>query len=136
MIAFDADVLIYAAAEGHQLGERVRALLEDDQLARVGSTLLLPEVMARPVAQDPTSKEVAALAGILSRVDLLPLDAGTARLAVALGARYGLRAADATHLATAVAAGADTFLTNNSRDFSRDIKEVAVVHPGDLPAAS
>ena len=35
------------------------------------------------------------------------LDEATARLAVALAVKYGLRAADAAHLATAVASGAD-----------------------------
>ena len=42
-------------------------------------------------------------------------------------------AADATHLATAVAAGADRFITNNQRDFPQTIEEIDVVYPADLP---
>lgn len=135
MIAFDADVLIYAAAGGHPLGRRVLALLEDEELTRVGSTLLLPEVLTKPMVADPVSEEVEALLGVLSRLELLPLDGATARLAVILGARHGLRAADAAHLATAVAAGAQTFLTNNHRDFGRGIAEVDVVYPANLSGA-
>jgi hypothetical protein len=40
-------------------------------------------------------------------------------LAATLGAAHGLRATDAVHLATAVSAGADRFITNNSSDFRR-----------------
>jgi len=54
-------------------------------------------------------------------------------LATALGARHRLRVADAVHLATAVAAGADRFITNNTRDFSKAITEIDIVTPEDLP---
>jgi predicted nucleic acid-binding protein len=50
-----------------------------------------------------------------------------------LAAKYRLRAADATHLATAVNLGADRFITNNQRDFPRSIVEVQVTYPADLP---
>ncbi|MEO6121798.1 MAG: PIN domain-containing protein [Acidimicrobiales bacterium] len=136
--AFDADVLIYAAVRGHALGRRVRALLADPATnpetgrAGVGSVLLLPELLARPVRED-ASAELAALEALLGRLDLRPVDEATAELAVALGASYRLRAADAVHLATAVGAGADRFLTNNRRDFRKTILEIEVTYPADLP---
>lgn len=133
MIAFDADVLIYAAAEAHPLGRRIVPLLLEEEEVRIGSVLLLPEVLSKPVREDPRSPETMALVSVLSRLELRPVDEPTARLAVALGARHGLRAADATHLATAVAGGAGHFLTNNSRDFPHSITEIDVVHPADLP---
>lgn len=77
--------------------------------------------------------ELEALTGLLARLDLVPLDEVTAELAVALEASYNLRAADAVHLATAVAAGADRFLTNNRSDFPKAITEVAITYPADLP---
>jgi len=137
MDAFDADVLIYAAVPGHDLGERVLALFlaestgDDAPLAGVGSTLLLPEVLTRPT-RDGREDEIATLAGLLARIDLRPVDEETATLAVALGSAYGLRSADAVHLATAVMAGADRFLTNNSRDFPRSVEETVVTYPADL----
>jgi predicted nucleic acid-binding protein len=139
--AFDADVLIYAAVEGHPLGTRVRALLPDPPPepqaapAGVGSVLLLPELLAKPL-REGADGEVAALAGLLGRLELLPMDEATAELAVALGATYGLRAADAVHLATAVGAGADRFVTNDERDFPRSIEEIDVTYPRDLPDPS
>jgi predicted nucleic acid-binding protein len=53
-------------------------------------------------------------------------------MAVGLGATYGLRAADAVHLATAVAAGAERFITNNARGFPLEIAELAVTYPQSL----
>ncbi len=133
--AFDADVLIYAAAAGHPLGARVAALFTDADGAVVGtgSVLLLTEVLTKPMRADPDSDETATLLSLLSRLELHPLDEPTARLSLALAVSYGLRAADAAHLATAVAAGAQRFLTNNRKDFSQTITEIDIVYPDELP---
>jgi predicted nucleic acid-binding protein len=136
--AFDADVLIYAAVPGHPLGRRVRALLPEDPRedpdvpAGVGSVLLIPELLARPT-RTGADDELAALSGLLSRLELVPVDGATAALAVALGAAYGLRVADAVHLAAAVGVGADRFITNDQRDFPKSITEIDVTYPTDLP---
>ena len=135
MDCFDADALIYAAVRGHPLGQRVAALFrraEPGALAGAGSVLLLPEVLSKPL-RDGTPEEVRALAGLLARLDLRPADRATAELATALSSRYRLRAADATHLATAVGLGADRFITNNQGDFPTAITEVRITYPADLP---
>lgn len=137
MDAFDADVLIYAAIPDHRLGRRVRALFPDDPttttgaVAGIGSVLLIPELLTKPV-RDGDEAEVRALAALLGRLDLRPTDEATARLATSLGAAYGLRALDAVHVATAVAAGADRFITNNSSDFAKAIDEIEVTYPSEL----
>jgi len=134
--AFDSDVLIYAIAIGHPAGERVAALLSVDGgdeggLLGVGSVLLLPEVLSTPL-REAVLTEVAALRRFLARLDLRPVDAAIAELSVTLGAAYGLRAADAIHLATAAHAGADRFITNNRGDFPKSIGEVAITYPDEL----
>jgi predicted nucleic acid-binding protein len=133
--AFDADVLIYAAVRGHPLGTRVAALFaeEDAGTAGVGSVLLLSEVLAKPMRENPESDEVAALLSLLSRLDLRPLDEATARLALVLAVSYRLHAADAAHLATAISAGAAHCLTNNRKDFPQTITEIGIVYPDELP---
>ena len=136
MDAFDADVLIYAAVPGHPLGEQVAALFRSATPATavgLGSVLLLPEVLGRPL-RDGAVDEVRILAALLARLDLRPVDRATAELATALSSRYRLKAADATHLATAVDMGADRFITNNKRDFPPAITEIQVTYPADLPA--
>lgn len=138
MDAFDADVLIYAAVPGHALGRRIRRLFPDGAttttgaVAGIGSVLLIPELLSKPM-RDGADSEVEALAALLGRLDLRPVDEHLAQLAVALGSAHRLRAADALHLATAVAAGADRFITNNSSDFPKTISEIEVTYPGDLP---
>jgi predicted nucleic acid-binding protein len=138
MDAFDADVLIYAAVPDHPLGRRVAALFTraarsaGDRPDGVGSTLLLPEVLGKPL-RDGTAHEVRALAGLLARLDLRPLDNATAELATVLCGSYRLRAADAAHLATAISVGADRFITNNQKDFPTTITQIQVTYPEDLP---
>lgn len=134
MDAFDADVLIYAATPGHPLGQPVAELFPargDAEPAGIGSVLLLPELLTRPT-RDGAADELDALYGLLGRLQLLPVDPIVAELSVVLGAAYRLRAADAVHLATAVNAGADRFVTNNVKDFGRDIDEIEVTYPEDL----
>lgn len=138
MDAFDADVLIYATVPGHPLGRRVRALFPAEAatktgaVAGAGSVLLVPELISKPM-RDGADSEIDALAALLGRLDLRPVDTFIAYMASALGAAYKLRAADAVHLATAVAVGADRFITNNSSDFSKAITEIEVTHPHELP---
>lgn len=137
MDAFDADVLIDAAVPDHPLGERVRALFpaeataESGAVAGVGSVLLIPELLTKPL-RDGAESEITALAALLARLDLRAADEAIAQLAASLGAIHGLRAAYATHLATAVAIGADRFITNNSSDFPTSITEIEVVDPREL----
>ena len=119
---------------GHPLGEQVAALFRSAApatVAGIGSVLLLPEVLAKPLRDDATD-EVRILAALLARLDLRPVDRATAELATALSSRYRLKAADATHLATAVGMGADRFITNNKRDFPPTITEIQVTYPADL----
>lgn len=139
MDAFDADVLIYAAVPGHPLGEKIAALFPDEPAAQapkagIGSVLLLPELLSKPL-RDGETAAVRALSALLARLDLRPVDRATGLLAAVLGARYGLRTADAVHLATAVNMGAARFITNNRRDFPASVNEIDVTYPGDLPAA-
>ena len=90
--------------------------------------LLLPEVLAKPM-RDGSAEELAALAGLLGRLELRSVDPVTAEVATSLASTYRLRAVDAVHLATAVVAGADRFITNNRRDFPISISEIDITYP-------
>ena len=131
--AFDADVLIYAAAD-HPLGRKVMHLfdLSSEEMGKIGSVLLLPEVLIKPLRTAPSQPETERLFGLLSRLRLIAFDQQTSALAVSMAVKYGLKAIDAAHLATAVVGGADRFLTNNSKDFTADIAEIDIVYPDQL----
>jgi predicted nucleic acid-binding protein len=138
MDAFDADVLIYAGIPNHPFGRRVVSLFPSGPVrntarrAGVGSVLLVPELLSKPL-RDEDAATVTTLSGFLARLDLRPVDRAIAAQAAVLGARYKLRAADATHLATAVSMGAHRFITNNKNDFDPSIKEIDITFPADLP---
>ncbi len=93
--------------------------------------LLLPELLSKPM-RDHDQAQLHTLGWLLSRIELLPADKETGRLAASLAATYRLRAADAVHLATAVHAGADRFITNNRKDFPPSIAEVDICYPDQL----
>jgi predicted nucleic acid-binding protein len=97
----------------------------------VGSVLLLPELLAKPM-REQADDELLALGSLLGRLELLPVDQATADLSTTLAASYRLRAADAVHLATAVGAGADRFVTNNRNDFPTSIWEIDITYPDAL----
>ena len=81
MDSFDADVLIYAAVAGHDLGRRVRALFPIEPLegtrVGIGSVLLVPELLTKPLRENATD-ELDELSSLLGRLDLLPTDEATA----------------------------------------------------------
>ncbi len=138
MDAFDADVLIYAAAPGHPLGERVAAMFPEGPVrglrgrVGIGSVLLVPEVLSKPL-KEASAADVRKLSELLGRLDLRPVDRAIAAKAAVLRAHYKLRTVDATHLATAISMGAHRFITNNKRDFGPFIKEIDITYPADLP---
>ncbi len=122
--AFDSDVLIYAAGL-HPAGPRIRSILFDDS-EHIGSLVLIPETLSKPMRlQD--DRELGLVVELLARIDLKPVDLEIATAATEYAAKYGLKAADAIHLATAVVWGAERFHTSNRKDFGPHIDEVDVV---------
>ena len=136
MDAFDADVLIAAAAWDDPVGEPIRRLYAESAVPTigVGSRLLEGETLIKPVRFGALD-ELDELRRLLARLELHDVTAPISDLAVDLGAKYGLRTPDAVHLATAAMAGADRFISNNRRDFRKEIAEVDVTYPDELPAA-
>lgn len=130
MTALNADVLIYAATEGHPLGERMRSLFEQ-HISLTGSTLFIPELLIKPLRQGDDRKRYMLMA-FLARMTLLAPDEPTGYAAAVLGASYGLKALDALLLATAIQAGAERFVTNNRKDFGKKIVELDIVYPAEL----
>jgi len=132
--AFDADALIYAATPGHAMGRRVSRIFNDvaPELAGVGSVLLANEVLPKPLHANLYSAEAQQLRRMLAQLELFPVEQSTSTLAVELAIKYGLKTVDAIHLATAIIADADRFLTNNRKDFPKTIAEVEIVYPDEL----
>ncbi|MFI5428005.1 type II toxin-antitoxin system VapC family toxin [Aeromicrobium sp. UC242_57] len=128
MDAFDTDVLIYASVgdpRGQILVEAHESRSGD--ISGVGSTLILSEALAL----GPATPSALRVHELIASLQLVPVDARIATIGAALRAKYHLKTPDALHLATAIAVGADRFVTGNRRDFDR-IGEIDIVHPDGL----
>lgn len=135
-VAFDADVLIYSICPHNPIGDQIASflndILESDGWTAIGSQVLLPEVLIKPVRL-PAFDEVDSLFNLVERLELFPVDTMVARKAIGLGAQYGLKTVDSIHLANAIHQRADQFLTNNKKDFPKSISEIEIIYPSDLP---
>lgn len=126
MDAFDADIVIYASKgdpRGGRLLDAVAARANTRDPIGIGSVLLLTETLALGDAAPHTSR----LIELLATLRLIPVDAEIARVAAVLRATYRLKTPDALHLATAIVAGADRFVTGNRRDFAASIVEIPIM---------
>lgn len=119
----DSNVLIYAF-EGERealLRRRLTVLFEgcaQGWLRAFVATLVRAEVLVRPLRDGNAAlaawyRELLAGPGLIT---VLPLDGAIADRAALLRARHpGLHLPDAVHLATALYAGCDFFITSDSR---------------------
>ena len=119
---------------------RIFDRLDAGTLTGVASTLVLTEVLAyargKSVTPGVTSVADAEAeekhGALLAVVQLVPVSESVARLAADLRGRYGLRTPDAVHLASALEAGAQAFVTSDAADFLRASGEIRVIVPDRL----
>lgn len=123
MDAFDSDIVIFASKED-QRGELLIHAIQSqpDGIVGIGSMVLLTETLV----PDPTDIRLVA---ILARLELIVVNEQIAAFAAELRRTYRLKTPHALHLASAIAAGADRFVTGNHRDFTDRIREIDIVHP-------
>lgn len=71
--ALDADVLMYSINPAEPLGDPIRRLLSRASPGELwGSTLLLPELLSKPL-REGQSTEVGLLVGTLASLDLVDI---------------------------------------------------------------
>lgn len=101
-------------------------------LSGVTSVITLCEVLVHPLRRGNAylQREYTDLLLNSANLQTLPVDADVAAQAAVLRAAYNLRTPDALHLATALNAGCEAFLTNDST--LRRITEISVLTLDDL----
>jgi predicted nucleic acid-binding protein len=136
-ISFDANVFIYLFEGDGDLSRAAASVVDaisDGRARGLAATIVLSEVVVGPVrAGDETMAEryLDAIRSI-EHLDLVPATAEIAADAGFIRGRKGLTLADAIHLATARAAGASVFVTNDRR--IRAMPHLDVVQLADLVA--
>lgn len=128
-IAIDSNVLIYLLEGSGELADRAAALIDGiaaGQAEGVMSVLALAEVCAGParIGDLAMVERYADELTSLEQVSVVELDAEIAVDAAVLRGQTKLLMGDAIHLATARAAGATAFVTNDRRISSRPGVEV------------
>ncbi len=131
----DTNIFIYLV-EGHptyaqplmELFER----LELDAIQAVTSELSIAEVLVKPIRDNqPTLVEVyKKLLDPESKIRTLPIDRATLMSSAETRARFGGRAFDAIHVATAVLARCSCFITND--EGIRGPRNLRIVHLSEL----
>jgi len=118
-LAFDSAPLIYFVERHPDYFDRMLFIMryvDRGLIAGVASTMALTEVLVQPlrVGDAALTERYEAILSNSHDFRLEPITAAIARRAADLRARYNLRTPDALHVATAIAAGCDAFLTNDT----------------------
>lgn len=119
--------LIYYVEENPAFVAKMDAIIdaiEHSSIDAVSSVITLTEVLAQPMKLGNASLEQEYRDILLNSggFRLLPISAQIAEAAADLRARYNLRTPDALHIAAAINAGCDAFLTND-----KDIRRVTEI---------
>ncbi len=130
LLGVDSMLFVYHFEGSREFGAAAGALLEAAELGQVrlaASVLALLEILVVPkrMGRGDLCRRYRDLLESFPNLDFHELDGEIAERAADLRARYDLRTPDAIHLATALAAGAKTFASEDRR--LRKVKELKVV---------
>ncbi len=106
----DANILIAAWQAAEPIGSRAMTILDDPQRQLVVSDAVWLEVMPKPIYHKQ-NLEVDFYQAIFDVAEVVPWRIDTLHLARDLAQRHGIAAMDAIHVATAIAANADEFIS-------------------------
>ena len=117
-LAFDTAPLIYFVEQHPVYWGRMQSimqLVDAGHVAGVASTLALAEVLVQPLRarNNQLADQYEQVVANSHFFRLEPITTTVARTAADLRARHQLRIPDALHIATALVAGCDAFLTND-----------------------
>jgi uncharacterized protein len=112
----DANAIIYCVEGAAEFREAALHWVDRAKQAEAGfvftSRFSRLECLSKPLAQADAAKQ-ALFEGAFEALGLVSVSDELLEQAVSLRARFGLRSADAVHLATAIAHDADVFLTGD-----------------------
>ena len=134
-LGVDTSPFIYFTEHRAGYVDKVRTIFRhvfEGQIVVVASTIILTETLAKPL-QNQADDLVAAYQALFENtqgISLCPVDQAIAVRAAHLCAQYNIKTPDALHLATAIEAGCQAFLTNDL-DLRR-VEEIRILALDDL----
>ena len=118
LLGVDTAPFIYFTEQRAGYVDRMRSVFRrvvDGNMVAVVSTIVLPEILAKPL-KESADELVAAYRSMFyytQGIILRPVSSSIADHAADLRAHYNLKTPDALHIATAMDAGCQAFLTND-----------------------
>ena len=134
-LGFDTAPLIYLVEKHPANFDRMFLIMQSvdsNLISGVASTIALTEVLVQPLRvgdRDLVNRYVAVMSRSRN-FSLIPISTAIARRAADIRAHHHLQTPDALHVATAIEAGCDAFLTND-RGIQR-VTEIRVLVLDDL----
>jgi len=124
-----APIIYFVQSNSHYLLRMkvIFKMLEEGKFTLVTSPMLIAECLVAP-CKNVSLQLQQAFTDLLTEgqnTELIALDLWCGKIAADLIARYHLRLADALHLAAAICAGCDAFLTNDRK--LRCVRELKVL---------
>ncbi len=134
-VALDTMCFIYVLEANPDFLEESQSwlsLVESGRVEGTASVLTATEMLSHPLRAG--RPDIAAYYSThlrnIPNLDLAPIDLATAHEAARLRASWGLRTADALHLASAIRAGADVFVTADRQIARADVGlDIVVLRP-------
>ncbi|NHN35027.1 type II toxin-antitoxin system VapC family toxin [Paenibacillus agricola] len=131
-IALDTNMFIYVFEQHLEFGEKAKAILEEVEngvISAVASAVSLTEILVKPIREGNLNleKQYKLLFTHFPNLSIIPIDNSIAERAAYLRGIYGLKTPDALIVASAIAAEAELFITNDLRlEQVREIKCVSL----------
>lgn len=131
-IALDTNLFIYVFEQSNEFGEKAKAILEqveNGMYLAVASVISLTEILVKPLREGNISmeKQYKLLFTHFPNLSIISIDHSIAERAAYLRGIYGIKTPDALIVASAIAAGAELFITNDLRlEQIREIKCIAL----------
>ena len=128
-LALDTPCLLYYIEKNPKYLKLAEIIFEDLLQANRGeiiaSTLLLTEILIRPITQNRPELVLDYKSVVSKNITLYPLSEEIAEYAAYLRARYKFATPDAIHIGTAIEEGASAIIGNDKR--WRQVKEIKTI---------
>lgn len=122
MIAFDSNILIYILENEPIFGPKSEDIFHQiENIGGVCSALAITETMYKSV---DTFEKITPL--LSPSVKVVAISVNIAIFAGNIKTTYGLKNADAIHIATAIASKADVFITNDQKLLKKKIPGIKI----------
>lgn len=129
LVGIDSVLFIYIFEKDHALAKKAKLILKNIEVGNLNgifSSIGLIEVLTGPkkMGNQNLAFQYKTLISNIPNLTIIGINESIVELASDLRAKYGIKTPDAIHIATAIDAKADKFITNDKK--LKKIKEIKI----------